>query len=176
MPWQEFVSKSFQEKQGDDELARKGCGTGAFRYKNWIVDEKVVLERFPDYWKKGIDGKPLPYLDGMEEHYRPKIDQAVLDLRSGGLDTVHFPPPREVSKIKESPDLLYSSCPPSSTMTSAAGSTRARDPSPALNCAVPALCNRPGTLCQDHRFRRLPSPSVPLHRGRAARLVAQGLA
>lgn len=107
-----FVSKSFQEKNGDDELARKGCGTGAFRYKNWIVDEKVVLERFPDYWKQGLDGKALPYLDGMEEHYRPKIDQAVLDLRSGGLDTVHFPPPREVSKIKESSDLLYIELPP----------------------------------------------------------------
>jgi peptide/nickel transport system substrate-binding protein len=107
-----FVSKSFQEKNGDDELARKGCGTGAFRLKNWIVDEKVVLERFPDYWKKGIDGKPLPYLDGMEEHYRPKIDQAVLDLRSGGLDTVHFPPPREVARIKESSDLLYLEMPP----------------------------------------------------------------
>ena len=107
-----FISKSFQEKHGDDELARKGCGTGAFRLKNWIVDEKVVLERSPDYWKQGVDGKALPYLDGMEEHYRPKIDQAVLDLRSGGLDTVHFPPPREVSKIKKSPDLLYIEMPP----------------------------------------------------------------
>ena len=107
-----FVSKSFQEKHGDDELSRKGCGTGAFRYKNWIVDEKVVLERFPDYWMQGADGKALPYLDGMEEHYRPKIDQAVLDLRSGGMDSVHFPPPRGVSRIKENPDLLYLEMPP----------------------------------------------------------------
>jgi len=110
--WAGMVSKSFQEKHGEDELGRKGCGTGAFRYKNWIVDEKVVLERFPDYWKQGVDGKPLPYLDGMEENYRPKIDQAVLDLRSGSLDTVHFPAPRDVSKIKEHPDLVYLELPP----------------------------------------------------------------
>ncbi len=107
-----FVSQRFQEKHGDDELARKGCGTGAFRCKNWIVDEKIIMERFPDYWKTGADGRALPYLDGMEEHYRPKIDQAILDLRSGGLDTVHYPPPREVSKIKENPDLLYVEMPP----------------------------------------------------------------
>jgi ABC-type transport system substrate-binding protein len=107
-----MVSKAFQEKHGDDELNRKGCGSGPFRYKDWIVDEKVVLERFPDYWKQGADGKSLPYLDGMEEHYRPKIEQAVLDLRSGGMDSVHYPPPREVPKIRENPDLLYLELPP----------------------------------------------------------------
>ena len=110
--WAAMVSKSFQEKKGDDELARKGCGTGPFRLKSWLVDEKVVLERFPDYWRQGSDGKPLPYLDGIEEHYRPKIDQAVLDMRSGVLDSVHFPPPREVPKIKENPDLAYIELPP----------------------------------------------------------------
>ena len=110
--WGGIVSKAFQEKHGDDELNRKGCGSGPFRYKDWIVDEKVVLERFPDYWKQGVDGKPLPYLDGMEEHYRPKIDQAALDLRAGGLDTVHFPPPRDVAKIKEHADLIYLELPP----------------------------------------------------------------
>jgi peptide/nickel transport system substrate-binding protein len=110
--WGGIISKAFQEKYGDDELNRKGCGSGPFRYKNWIVDEKVLLERFSDYWKQGADGKSLPYLDGMEEHYRPKIDQAVLDLRSGGLDTVHFPAPPDVAKIKEHPDLLYLELPP----------------------------------------------------------------
>jgi peptide/nickel transport system substrate-binding protein len=107
-----FVSKSFQEKHGDDELARKGCGSGPFRYKEWVVDEKVVLERFPDYWAQGTDGKALPYLDGIEEHYRPKIDQAVLDLRSGGLDTVRYPSPRDVAKIREASDLEYVEFPP----------------------------------------------------------------
>jgi peptide/nickel transport system substrate-binding protein len=110
--WAGMVSKTFQEKHGDDELARKGCGTGSFRLKNWFVDEKVVLERFPDYWQKGKDGKSLPYLDGMEENYRPKIDQAVLDMRSGVLDSVHFPPPREVPRIRENPDLIYLELPP----------------------------------------------------------------
>jgi peptide/nickel transport system substrate-binding protein len=110
--WAGMVSKAFQEKNGDDELGRKSCGSGPFRLKSWLVDEKVALERFPDYWKPGVDDKPLPYLDGMEEHYRPKIDQAVLDLRSGVLDSVHFPPPREVSRIKENPDLIYLELPP----------------------------------------------------------------
>ncbi len=110
--WGGMVSKAFQEKHGDDELVRKGCGTGPFRYKNWIVDEKVVLEKFPDYWKTGKDGKPLPYLDGMEEHYRPQLNQAVVDLRAGGLDAVQFPAARDVPTIKDDPDLKYVELPP----------------------------------------------------------------
>lgn len=110
--WGAMVSKAFQEKHGDDELGRKGCGTGAFRLKDWIVDDKVVLERFPDYWKQGADGKSLPYLDGMEEVFRPKIDQAMIDLRAGSLETVHFPMPRDVVKLRERPELVYVELPP----------------------------------------------------------------
>ena len=110
--WSGMVSRAFQEKHGDDELARKGCGTGPFRSKEWIVDQKIVLEKFPDYWRTGADGKPLPYLDVFEEHYRPKIDQAVLDLRAGSLDTVIDPAPRDVPSIKKESSLAYLELPP----------------------------------------------------------------
>ncbi len=110
--WSGMVSKAFQEKHGDDELARKGCGTGPFRCKEWVVDQKIVLEKFPDYWRTGADGKPLPYLDGFEEHYRPKIDQAVIDLRAGSLDTVIDPATRDVPVIKKDPSLEYIELPP----------------------------------------------------------------
>ncbi|HTU00418.1 MAG TPA: ABC transporter substrate-binding protein [Candidatus Sulfotelmatobacter sp.] len=110
--WAGMVSQSFQEKRGDDELARKGCGTGAFRCKEWIVDQKVVLERFPDYWRTGEDGKPLPYLDGMEEHYRPQIDKAVVDLRAGDLDSVIDPAERDAPTVMKDPNLAYVELPP----------------------------------------------------------------
>ena len=110
--WSGMVSKAFQEKHGDDELARKGCGTGPFRCKEWIVDQKIALEKFPEYWRTGADGKPLPYLDGFEEHYRPKIDQAVLDLRAGSLDTVIDPASRDVPSIKKESSLEYIELPP----------------------------------------------------------------
>ena len=110
--WAGMVSQAFQEKHGDDELARKGCGTGPFRYKQWIVDEKVVLERNPDYWAQGVDGNSLPYLDGMEEHYRPDLNKAVLDLRSGSIDAVQFPAARDVAAIKKDDKLKYVELPP----------------------------------------------------------------
>jgi len=39
-------------------------GTGAFTLEEWSVGERAVLKgRKEGYWKKGADGKPLPYLD-----------------------------------------------------------------------------------------------------------------
>ncbi len=110
--WAGMVSKAFHDKHGEDELARKGCGTGPFRYKNWIVDDKVILERFEDYWQQGADDKPLPYLDGLEEHYRPQIDKAVVDLRAGGLDTILNPSARDFKTIETDPSLELVKLPP----------------------------------------------------------------
>ena len=110
--WAGFVSKEFQEKHGDEELARHGVGTGPFKFKEWLVDDKIVLERFDDYWREGVDGKSLPYLDGIEEHYRPEIDMAVINLRSGALDTVGTPAERTVPQIEQHSDLVYLKLPP----------------------------------------------------------------
>lgn len=107
-----IISKAFQEKHGDDELARKGCGTGPFRYKNWIVDEKVILERNPDYWKNGLDGKPLPYIDGLEDHLRKDLTKAAMDMRTGGLDTVYLLLERDVKMVRDHADLEYLELPP----------------------------------------------------------------
>lgn len=40
-------------------------GTGPYRLKTYKEAEIAVLEARNDYWQKGADGKPLPYLDGM---------------------------------------------------------------------------------------------------------------
>jgi len=47
---------------GDAEHA---IGTGPFLMKEFIPDERFELVRREDYWQKGLDGKPLPYLDGV---------------------------------------------------------------------------------------------------------------
>ena len=38
-------------------------GTGPFLLEEFIPDERFVLVRNPDYWRLGVDGLPLPYLD-----------------------------------------------------------------------------------------------------------------
>ncbi len=38
-------------------------GTGPFMLEEFTPDERFVLVRNPNYWRKGADGEPLPYLD-----------------------------------------------------------------------------------------------------------------
>jgi peptide/nickel transport system substrate-binding protein len=137
--WAGMASKAFHEKYGEDELARKGCGSGPFRYKDWIVDNKVILERFSDYWQLGADGKPLPYLNGLEEHVRPEIDKAVVDLRAGALDTVLQPDARDFKSIEADPNLELVKLPPWETFYPCLGFNARRGPFQNLNLRKAAL-------------------------------------
>ena len=44
-----IVSPTAVEKWGDD-FARHPVGTGPFRFADWIKDDRIVLNRNPDYW------------------------------------------------------------------------------------------------------------------------------
>src|SRR5437667_388809 len=48
------------ETYGQDWL-RHPVGTGPFKFKEWLPGERVILEKNPNYFKKG-----LPYLDTLE--------------------------------------------------------------------------------------------------------------
>lgn len=41
-------------------------GTGPYTLESYLVGERCILKRRNDYWQKGADGQPLPYMDGME--------------------------------------------------------------------------------------------------------------
>jgi len=55
-----IVAKHHVEEFGLEGYNRNPLGTGPFKYKEWKPEEKIVLERFDDYW----EGKP--YLDAVE--------------------------------------------------------------------------------------------------------------
>jgi len=49
-----------------DVTSGNNPSTGPMTLKEFVVGERVVLERREDYWQMGADDSPLPYLDGME--------------------------------------------------------------------------------------------------------------
>ena len=100
-------SKKAIEALGDDEFGRKPVGTGPFRFKQWITDDRVILERNPDYWDTGDDGKPLPYLDEFVSRFIPDATVALVDLRAGTQQLLDNVPAKDVAPIKGDPNLTY---------------------------------------------------------------------
>ncbi|UCH21835.1 MAG: ABC transporter substrate-binding protein [Deltaproteobacteria bacterium] len=53
-------------KTFDGDFIKKPVGTGPYTLESYLPGERAVIKRRNDYWQKGADGKPLPYMDGME--------------------------------------------------------------------------------------------------------------
>ena len=76
-------------------------GTGPFRSKQRVENEKWVMEKNPNYWNKG-----LPYLDGIEFYhalpFSTELGSAVL---SGRVDYIRITDPVTARKAKDMPGL-----------------------------------------------------------------------
>lgn len=66
-----------------DNLAAHPIGTGAFRFVEWVPNDRIVLERNDDYW----DGDK-PYLDGIVLRIIPDVQARLANLESGDVDAV----------------------------------------------------------------------------------------
>ncbi len=100
-------SKLAVEKLGEAEYAKNPVGTGPMKFKQWIVDDRLIMERFPDYWESGEDGKPLPYIDVMESRYIPDLTVAAAELQSGSLMAAENMPANQIATLKANPSLQY---------------------------------------------------------------------
>ena len=54
-----------QENIDQDNFNDNPIGTGPFKFVNYLVNDRMTMEKFPDYWETGADGRALPYLDGV---------------------------------------------------------------------------------------------------------------
>jgi len=50
----------------EGDFIKRPHGTGPYTLEVYREGERCVLKRRNDYWQKGADGKPLPYMGGME--------------------------------------------------------------------------------------------------------------
>lgn len=86
-------------------FAEKPIGSGPFILTEWKKGSSMTLKRNPNYWAKGEDGKPLPYLDEIRFEIIPDDNTRILKLQSGELDGAEFIPLARVAELKGNPNL-----------------------------------------------------------------------
>jgi len=101
------VSPTAYNKAGKDAYSHNPVGTGPMRFVQWQSGSQVVVERNPDYWKMGADGKALPYLDKIT--YRLAVDDSVrlLDLKGGTTQFTELIQGKDIAGIKSESGLTF---------------------------------------------------------------------
>jgi peptide/nickel transport system substrate-binding protein len=98
MPMFGIASPTAIRKYGDDYF-KNPVGTGSFRFREWRKDDRIVLERNPDYWGE----KPL--LDRVI--FRSIVDNSarLLELQAGSIDLMEFLNPDDIPSVRSDANL-----------------------------------------------------------------------
>src|SRR5216117_3519444 len=81
---------------GPAKLAEKPIGTGPFKFVDWKRDERLVLERNPDYWQGPADVSRVTF------RFIPEFSSRLAALLSGEIDIMKDVPPHTVDAVEKS--------------------------------------------------------------------------
>lgn len=91
-----FPKEAF-EKYGEDIITHP-VGSGPFQLES-ISDEKIVLARNPNYWKKDEFGNQLPFMSKIEMTYAQNKRSELMAFRNKEIDLVLEIPVEEIEHI-----------------------------------------------------------------------------
>src|SRR5512132_2350835 len=81
---------------GPAKLGEKPIGTGPFKFVEWRRDERLVVERNPDYWAGPADVSRVTF------RFIPEFSARMAALLSGEIDIMKDVPPHVVDAIDKS--------------------------------------------------------------------------
>src|SRR5687767_6563166 len=81
------------KEQGPQGLAQKPIGTGPFKFVEWKRDERLVLERNPDYWAGPADVSRVTF------RFIPEFSARMAALLSGEIDIMKDVPPHATEAV-----------------------------------------------------------------------------
>ncbi len=99
---------------GVKELARRPIGTGAYRFVEWVKDERLVMEANRDWW--GWEGK-TPAMDRVIWKPIPEEFPRIVALEKGEVDIITNVPPDRIKGIAESRATRIVTVPATRTVT-----------------------------------------------------------
>ncbi len=99
-----IVSKADYEKDPVAFGSKPVC-TGPFKVESYERGTQAVLVPNTYYWRKGEDGKPLPYLDKAVLKYVPESNSRILGLQNGDVDVSLAVPLNQAEAVKAMDDI-----------------------------------------------------------------------
>src|SRR5438067_4928495 len=81
---------------GPQKLAEKPIGTGPFKFVEWKRDDRLVLERNPDYWQGAADVSKVTF------RFIPEFSARLAALLSGEIDVMKDVPPHALEAVEKS--------------------------------------------------------------------------
>ena len=76
----------------NNHYSRNPVGSGPYKFNFWKTGQEVQLVRDRDYWGNGKAGIDQPHLDRMRFRIINNPDAALIQLKSGDLDTMDLTP------------------------------------------------------------------------------------
>ena len=105
LPYMAMVSPTAVEKWGADYQLHQ-VGTGPFIFKEYVPNERLVLERNPDYnWAPSFAQHTGPaYLDRVVFRFLPDSSARIRALEAGDVDVARELPPEQSPRLAQNPD------------------------------------------------------------------------
>jgi peptide/nickel transport system substrate-binding protein len=140
---------------GVKDLARRPIGTGAYRFVEWVKDERLVMEANRDWW--GWEGK-APTFERVVWKPIPDDFPRIVALEKGEVDIITNVPPDRMKSIAEGRGTRIVTAQATRYVVLSMNTTS--PPSPTSGCARP--CTTPSTSRPSSRIstRGWASPSA----------------
>jgi peptide/nickel transport system substrate-binding protein len=99
--FQEVCPKSYFEEVGPDEFARHPVGAGPFRLVEWVPGERIVVERYEDYYGGSPEVPPVGMALLAGAIFRPLEEAAtrLVSLEAEELDVMVNVPPDQADRV-----------------------------------------------------------------------------
>ncbi len=99
-----IVSPTNAEKYKEDTF-KNPCGTGPFKFVEWIKDDHITLEANENYWRERAK------LDKLIFKVIPDPSARLMALEVGEVQGIEYPNPADFDRIKDNKDLVLMSQP-----------------------------------------------------------------
>ena len=91
-----ILPKAYIDENGWDHYLSNPVGTGPYKFKQWVRDDRVVLEPFEDYFEGKVDE-----WDEVVFRVIPENSTRVSELLTGGVDIATNIPPSDWDRVND---------------------------------------------------------------------------